>query len=204
MSQITPTIGRRIWYFKHQRDIGVMTIDNAQPCDAGIVFVHEDGTVNLQVNDHRGFTTGIENVAIIPQGDLVPGDGGYAQWMPYQVKADAGRKEREGDGVTADNLAPGLRAQVFPSNVRVTLDQINALKARVHYVTELRPNGTTSTFVHAYLDGTFYLASGHSACVDPANFCPIKGENFAMKDAETKLTNKLWELEGYALYKSLR
>ncbi|WP_199097292.1 Gp49 family protein [Dyella sp. ASV21] len=194
MSQITPTIGRRIWYFKHRRDSGVMTIDDTQPCDAGIVFVHPDGKVNLQVNDHRGFITGVEEVEIIPLDVIPPSDGGYAQWMPYQVKADADRKTRE-------NQAEPNRSS--PSDVRVTLDDINALKARVIYSVENRPLGTTSTFVHAYLDGTFYLATGHSACVDPANYDQAKGEQFARKDAEQKVTNKLWELEGYALYKFL-
>ena len=63
---------------------------------------------------------------------------------------------------------------------RVTKADIDALMARVTYTVEQRPGGTTSTFVHAFLDGKFFLATGFSACVNAEN--------------------KLWELEGYRLF----
>lgn len=91
----------------------------------------------------------------------------------------------------------------YPSDSRVTPAQIEDLKARVHYQVA-EPNGTTSTFVHAYLDGRFFLGSGFSACVDPANFNAGIGEQIARKDAEALVQQKLWELEGYALYKNLQ
>ncbi len=40
---------------------------------------------------------------------------------------------------------------------RVTKAQIDALMERVTYTVEQRPGGTTSTFVHAFLDGKFFL-----------------------------------------------
>jgi len=49
---------------------------------------------------------------------------------------------------------------------RVTKANIDALKERITYTTEQRPGGTTSTFVHAFLDGKFFLATGFSACVN--------------------------------------
>lgn len=84
---------------------------------------------------------------------------------------------------------------------RVTREQIEALLDRVTYVV-IVPPGTTSTFVHAYL-GRFYLASGHSACVSLENFIAATGERIARADAVVQATKKLWELEGYLLYKEL-
>ena len=84
---------------------------------------------------------------------------------------------------------------------RVTRGMIEALLARVTYVFSV-PEGTTSTFCHAYL-GTFFLDTGFSACVDPANFLKETGERISRADAVAKVTQALWKLEGYALFKEL-
>lgn len=86
---------------------------------------------------------------------------------------------------------------------RVTPEQIAALRSRVTIVFA-NPEGTTSTFAHAFLDGSFYLATGHSACVDPANFNAELGQQYAAKSLEAKIIAKLWECEGYSLYQRLR
>lgn len=86
---------------------------------------------------------------------------------------------------------------------RVTLEHIEELKKRIQYVMVQQPGDTTSTFVHAYLDGKFFLATGFSACVDPANFKADIGERIARDQAEKQATGKLWELEGYSLYRAL-
>lgn len=86
---------------------------------------------------------------------------------------------------------------------RVTKDQIDELLKRVVYVVVQRPDNTTSTFVHAYLDGKFLLGTGFSACVSEANFNAEIGERVAKQKAEVEAVNKLWELEGYRLYHSL-
>ncbi|MGP8460387.1 Gp49 family protein [Acinetobacter baumannii] len=88
---------------------------------------------------------------------------------------------------------------------RVTKAQIDALMGRVTYTVEQRPGGTTSTFVHAFLDGKFFLATGFSACVnaenfDAENFDAEIGERMARGNAEKLAENKLWELEGYRLF----
>jgi hypothetical protein len=87
---------------------------------------------------------------------------------------------------------------------RVTPEQIGALMDRVFYSVDLRPSGSTSTLVHAFLDGKFYLASGHSACVSPENFNAEQGVKSAKDKARRGAEDKLWELEGYALFKRLR
>lgn len=81
---------------------------------------------------------------------------------------------------------------------RVTMDQINALMARVQYVGG-RVGESTSTLVHAFLDGVFYLDTGHSACVSVENFNAELGFNMAKSKAEAKARDQLWLLEGYAL-----
>ena len=82
---------------------------------------------------------------------------------------------------------------------RITPDVINALMDRVVFYI-VCPEDTTSTFAHAYLDGKFYLATGHSACVSPENFNAEIGEKLAMSKAEVAARDKLWEMEGYRLY----
>ena len=83
---------------------------------------------------------------------------------------------------------------------RVTKADIDALKERIIYTTEQCPGGTTSTFVHAFLDGKFFLATGFSACVNAENFDAAIGERLARSNAEKHAENKLWELEGYRLF----
>lgn len=83
---------------------------------------------------------------------------------------------------------------------RVTKDHIDRLMARVQYQIVSRPGGTTSTFVHAYLDGAFFLGTGFSAAVSEANFREEIGLEVAKTKAENAARDKLWELEGYALF----
>lgn len=84
---------------------------------------------------------------------------------------------------------------------RVTLDQIKEMMKRVQYVFE-QPEGTTSTFAHAFLNGDFYLATGHTACVSKENFDVSLGIKYAQEEAAQKAQDKLWELEGYNLYRN--
>lgn len=103
--------------------------------------------------------------------------------------------------VKGETFDPGKPHQ---SNIRVTPEQVEAAVARCTFVAVQRPNGSTSTFVHAFLDGTFYLATGHSACVDPDNYNPVLGVKYARERCEYELRNKLWELLGFQLYDNLR
>ena len=84
---------------------------------------------------------------------------------------------------------------------RVTLDQIKEMMKRVQYKFD-QPEGTTSTFAHAFLDGEFFLASGYSACVSKENFDAELGREYAQANAEKHAQDKLWELEGYNLYRN--
>lgn len=88
----------------------------------------------------------------------------------------------------------------------ISKEHIENKMRRVSYTTGV-PEGTTSTFCHAYLEGLngrrFYLATGHSACVSPENFNAQKGREIAEGKAEEAAKAKLWELEGYALFREL-
>lgn len=85
---------------------------------------------------------------------------------------------------------------------RVTKERIDALMARVVYRFD-QPEGTTSTLAHAFLDGGFLLATGHSACVSRENFNAELGRSMARDQAEEKARDELWKLEGYALRSKL-
>lgn len=101
--------------------------------------------------------------------------------------------ELAADSIEAEIQAKGLTAP------RVTKARIDDLMARIVYTCDQRPNGSTTTLVHAFLDGDFYLATGVSACVSVANFDASIGRNIATANAESAAQDKLWELEGYAL-----
>jgi len=79
-------------------------------------------------------------------------------------------------------------------------DVINDLAGRVTYRYDVQE---TSTFCHAFLDEKFYLATGHSACVSAENFNADIGRKIAAENVAKPMRDKLWELEGYALYKQL-
>lgn len=107
--------------------------------------------------------------------------------------------------VVSDTKVPDITslelAAAGKSGRRITREEIEALMAKVTYVVVV-PEGTTSTFCHAYL-GTFLLDSGFSACVDPANFIAATGERIARADAAGKAVSALWKLEGYALFREI-
>ncbi len=90
---ITPTIGRRVWYWPSEADCGkphkdpLFYTDKSQACDAGVAYVWNDRMVNLTVADQNGKMHTRTSVRLL-QDDDVAGEGeAHAQWMPYQVQA---------------------------------------------------------------------------------------------------------------------
>lgn len=84
---IPPTIGRRVWYWPGTNDKVSMVhhqTEPPQPFDAGVVFVHDDRRVNLQVSDHIGCIHTRLSVPLVQPGDPTP-EGAHATWMPYQI-----------------------------------------------------------------------------------------------------------------------
>ena len=86
---------------------------------------------------------------------------------------------------------------------RVTFEQINKLAGSIVYTFDVRPNGSTTTFAHAFLNGDFYLATGFSACVSVENFDEELGKKIAMENANKNAIQELWKLEGYKLKYSI-
>ncbi len=96
---IKPTVGRRVWYWPSNTDLGIVdepiitermqAFDANQPCDAGIAYVWSDRMVNLTVADHNGNMHRRCSVVLVQPGDERP-NSAHATWMPYQVGSRAG------------------------------------------------------------------------------------------------------------------
>lgn len=85
---IKPTIGRRVWYWPSEHDLSqeyMEQFDQSQAFDAGVVFVHSDREVNLVVSDHNATSYDRLHIPLIQPGDEKPVEGGYCEWMPYQI-----------------------------------------------------------------------------------------------------------------------
>jgi hypothetical protein len=80
---IEPTIGRKLYYWPAPSE-PVEVYDVLQPCDATIVFVHNDHTVNLSVMDHDGDGFNCQKVTLRQPGEPEP-ERPYCSWMPYQI-----------------------------------------------------------------------------------------------------------------------
>lgn len=205
---IKPTVGRIVWYWPSPSDLATMAFNKvhgeySQPMAAQIAYVHSDTMVNLSVTDHNGVQHSRTSVHLAQADEpMIPTNIAFAIWMPYQV-TQAKKEDASASLSTDADIEREIQAKGLTTAPRVTPADIDALMARVQYIVPVHAGETTSTFVHAYLDGKFYLASGHSACVSLENFNEVTGIRIAKGKAETAARDKLWELEGYALHKSL-
>ena len=90
VATITPTIGRRVWYWPSEEDfkLGRFSADPKQPFDAGVIFVHlpDAEKVNLLVTDHNGCTFAVAHVALRTLSENCEAEPGTATWMPYQIQ----------------------------------------------------------------------------------------------------------------------
>ena len=83
MTQMIPTIGRKVWYWGDQ---GERTYGVDQAMDATVIYVWGPNCVNLKVVDHAGFDY-IRTSVLLREpapGDCRNGEY-YCTWMPYQV-----------------------------------------------------------------------------------------------------------------------
>lgn len=83
---------------------------------------------------------------------------------------------------------------------RVTKAQIDLLYKRVEFIHG--KVSETRIMCTAMLDG-FAIADGFSACIDARNFDEEIGLKISHKNCALKAYDKLWELEGYRLSRSL-
>jgi len=90
LPDITPTIGRKVWYWPSKEmlaahGVKMSQVDPDQPLDATVVLVHTDRMVNLSAHDHMGNHCPLTSVVLRQPSDPKP-QGDYCEWMPYQVK----------------------------------------------------------------------------------------------------------------------
>ncbi len=87
---ITPTIGRKIWFWPNQTaDASYTVLDAKQAFDASVVFVAKDERVNITFSDHTGTPFIRHNVLVHQGGEPVAAGTCYCTWMPYQQSAAA-------------------------------------------------------------------------------------------------------------------
>ena len=86
---------------------------------------------------------------------------------------------------------------------KVTKGQIDDLLSQVVVQTITFDTPTPYVLATVWLD-TFQLGTAISKTVDPNNFNEGLGIEYSTKDALKIAENKLWELEGYHLYKTLK
>jgi hypothetical protein len=92
---ITPTIGRRVWYYPSKTELEASELRQAsrdQAFDAGVIWVDHDRQVHLSVTDHYGRVVPRLAVPLIQLGDTIPTDGtAFATWMPHQYQVQVGK-----------------------------------------------------------------------------------------------------------------
>lgn len=86
---------------------------------------------------------------------------------------------------------------------KVTKGQIDDLLSQVVVQTKTFDTPTPHVLATAWLD-TFQLGTAISKAVDPNNFNEELGIEYSTKDVLKIAENKLWELEDYHLYKTLK
>lgn len=97
---------------------------------------------------------------------------GYSSWSPKEAFDEA--------YVAVDSIPNRLSVEDLTAKIKHT-DYSRIIQTTVTVCTLILENGFT--------------VIGKSACIDPANFDAVFGEQIAYSDA----LNKMWELEGYLL-----
>lgn len=113
-----PTIGRKVYFNPHDRHAEMRRLGE-QPFDATVVFVHENGTVNLLIVDHVGMFHPVQNVTFVQPEQDAP-DSAFAYWMPAQVQiakqqefvSDAMRMQDEIDRETPVDVTTTITGDV--------------------------------------------------------------------------------------------
>ena len=84
--------------------------------------------------------------------------------------------------------------------MKVTLERIKALMARVTVTTVFHDEPTKHAISIAWLDGSFKLAENVNKAVDPANFDEQLAIQYSTEAVLRESEDKLWMMEGYKLY----
>ena len=129
MSQvITPIVGRKVWFrpapdqlISIHNPAGMSTAGD-QPLDATIIAVGDDRMVNLLVIDAIGNSFPVLFATLVQEGDPIPVNGRYAEWMPYQ-QGQARRDSAIDRAITATTPIGAVSAPVASAQAQsATLD----------------------------------------------------------------------------------
>lgn len=98
MSTITPTVGRKVWFYDEDADRDLREMqrhDDTTPMDATVIYVWSPTCVNLSITDHAGriHMRGRVTLRAPAEGDC-HGKERVATWMPYQMGQAAKAAER--------------------------------------------------------------------------------------------------------------
>lgn len=120
---ITPTVGRVVWFFVHpEHHYAFKKAEPGKPLAAIIASVVDDNLLNLTVFDAVGVPWSMINVPLLQDGALFPSKGAYATWMPYQL----GQAKKEVDGAQAKPKASDL-----PPHQQRVIDEERDLSERL-------------------------------------------------------------------------
>lgn len=123
---IKPTVGRIVHYIPDRQSgrYEGMDLSPDQPFMGMVTYVHNDRLVNLHVLDHDGLPVSEVNVVhhyggrlsvtLVQEGDAIPTNGAYCQWMQYQVQQAARHDVRatvEAQGKVGSGATPGVEVQ---------------------------------------------------------------------------------------------
>jgi hypothetical protein len=93
---IEPNIGDIVWYSEIPHPSDLHTARHfEQPHAAMIVFVHQDGTVNLTQFSPDGVPVPVIRVTLLQDGDDRPLAGGFAMWPKQKDKQPEGSGFRQ-------------------------------------------------------------------------------------------------------------
>lgn len=157
MSTITPTVGRIVWYrLNTSQDVHGIDSEMARfntqgearpdPLPAMIVGINTPDRVNLVVFDAAGMAHPRTSVLIAQDGDPVPVDGGFAEWMPYQLGQAAKTESLTGPKLHGTDLAPADLSNPagplhFPDDGRLDFGDALKLLKKGEAITRLGWNG---------------------------------------------------------------
>jgi hypothetical protein len=106
---IKPTVGRVV-LFHPENDVPSGNFAPAPICAGIVAHVWSDTCVNLAVFDRDGVPHSYTSVLLVQDGDALPDNGRYAEWMPYQ-KGQAEKAESL-ESALSKKLEPLLEAAI--------------------------------------------------------------------------------------------
>lgn len=153
---------------------------------AGTSLVYAATMTRQEYNDYRGWQ--------LPEGENGEDQG-------YLIEDRAGKKNTEQLNGFVQWLPKDEFDRKFKPQPKVTPERIKELLTRVQLHFTFGETPTKYVRADAWLDGSFHLATAMSKAVNPENFSKELGIEYSREDVMAIAENKLWELEGYRLFR---